>query len=71
MKNKTYTFADLGERRASTTETDFRTGMVRNTIAMAEDVNTYGNMIDEQVEVITKEIVNALEGQGITIDPKL
>lgn len=71
MRNKTHTFADLGERRQSTTETDFRTGMIRNTIAMAEDVNTYGNMIDEQVEIITKEIVNALEGQGITIDPNL
>ena len=71
MKNKTYSFADLGEKRTSTTEADFRNGMIRNTIAMAEDVNTYGNMIDEQVEIITKEIVNALEGQGITIDPNL
>lgn len=71
MKNKTNVFADLGERRASTTEQDFRTGMIRNTIAMAEDVNTYGFMIDEQVDVITKEIVNALEGEGITIDPNL
>lgn len=71
MRNKTHTFADLGEKRTTTSETDFRTGMIRNTIAMAEDVNTYGNMIDEQVEIITKEIVNALEGQGITIDPNL
>lgn len=71
MKNKTYSFADLGEKRTTTTEADFRTGMIRNTIAMAEDVNTYGNMIDEQVEVISKEIVNALEGQGISVDPNL
>lgn len=71
MKNKTYIFADLGERRAVPSETDFRNGMIKNTIAMAEDVNTYGYEIDEQVSVITKEIVNALEGQGITIDPNL
>ena len=71
MRNKTNIFADLGERRPGTDETGFRTGMIRNTIAMAEDVNTYGYMIDEQVEVITQEIVNALTGYGITIDPNL
>lgn len=71
MRNKSHVFADLGEKRPSTSETDFRTGMIRNTIAMAEDVNTYGNMIDEQVEIITKEIVNALEGEGVAIDPNL
>lgn len=71
MRNKSHVFADLGERRTVTTETDFRTGMIRNTIAMAEDVNTYGYMIDEQVDVITQEIVNMLEGQGVAIDPNL
>jgi len=71
MKNKSYIFADLGDRRTTPSEAEFRTGMVRNTIAMAEDVNTYGYEIDEQVDIITKEIVNALEGEGITINPNL
>ena len=71
MRNKTYIFADIGDRRTEPNETEFRTGMVKNTIAMAEDVNTYGYEIDEQVEIITKEIVNALTGQGIAIDPNL
>lgn len=70
MRNKTYVFSDLGERKQET-EAAFRTGMVKNTIAMAEDVNTYGHQIDEQVYIITQEIVNALTGHGIALDQNL
>lgn len=68
MRNKTYVFADLADDRSPASEASFRSGMIRNTIAMAGDVNTAGYGIDEQVYIITKEIVNALVGQGIAID---
>lgn len=73
MKDKNYIFGERADdRRPADSETtigEAQGGMIRNTVAMAGDVNTYGYMTDEQVYTITKEIVNALVGQGVAIDP--
>lgn len=59
-------FAQAGQQESTRTEADFRTGMVPNTVAMAEDVNTYGNWSDRDLKVVCDEIVNALKSYGIT-----
>jgi len=59
-------FAQAGKQDPERTEADFRTGMIPNTVAMAEDVNTYGNWSDRDLKVVCDEIVNALKGQDIT-----
>lgn len=59
-------FAQAGKQDPERTQADYRTGMIPNTVAMAEDVNTYGNWSDRDLKVVCDEIVNALEGQGIT-----
>lgn len=58
-------FAQAGVMDPEKTSADFRAGMVPNTVAMAEDVNTYGNMSDKDLKVVCDEIVNALVSQGI------
>lgn len=65
MITKDSVFASGGKLDADKTKVDFRTGMIPNTVAMAEDVNTYGNWSDRDLKVVCDEIVNALEGQGI------
>ena len=73
MKDKNYIFGQNADDRrpadSQTTIGEAQGGMIRNTVAMAGDVNTYGYMTDEQVYIITKEIVNALTGHGITVNP--
>lgn len=59
-------FAQAGAQDSGRTDADFRTGMVPNTVAMAEDVNTYGNWSDRDLKVVCDEIVNALQAYEIT-----
>lgn len=68
MINKTSIFASGGERDTTKTEADFRIGMQPNHVAMAEDVNIYGNMSDTQLWVVCRELVNLLALYGISPD---
>ena len=66
MKEKTTVFGSAGQQDATKrNDTAFRSAMTPNTIAYAEDVNTFGNMADEFVYILCQEIVNALRQQGI------
>lgn len=68
MINKTSIFASGGAKDTTKTEANFREGMLPNHVAMAEDVNIYGNMSDTQLWVICRELVNLLALYGITPD---
>lgn len=69
MKEKTSIFGSAGQQDATKkNDTAFRSAMTPNTIAYAEDVNTFGNMADEYVYILCQEIVNALRQQGIEPD---
>lgn len=69
MKEKTTVFGSAGQQDATKrNDTAYRGGMTPNTIAYAEDVNTFGNMSDEFVYILCQEIVNALRQQGIEPD---
>lgn len=68
MIDKTSIFASGGERDTTKTEADFRIGMQPNHVAMAEDVNVYGNMSDSQLWVVCRELVNLLALYGISPD---
>ena len=69
MKEKTTVFGSAGQQDATKrNDTAYRGGMTPNTIAYAEDVNTFGNMSDEFVHILCQEIVNALRQQGIEPD---
>lgn len=69
MKEKTTIFGSAGQQDATKrNETAYRSGMTPNTIAYAEDVNTFGNMSDEFVYILCQEIVNALRQQNIEPD---
>lgn len=66
MITKDSVFAQAGQQDPNKTEANFREGMIPNTVAMAEDVNTYGNWSDRDLKVVCDEIVNALKANGIT-----
>lgn len=65
MITKDSVFAQGGVQDPNKTLADFREGMIPNTVAMAEDVNTYGNWSDRDLKVVCDEIVNALQAYGI------
>lgn len=66
MITKDNIYASAGERDSRKTATDFRTGEVPNTVAMAEDVNTYGFWTDRDLWVVCKELNNLLSHFGIS-----
>lgn len=68
MINKTSIFASGGDKDTTKTEADYRIGMMPNHVAMAEDVNVYGNMSDTQLWVVCRELVNLLALYGISPD---
>ena len=65
MITKDRIFASAGVQEPSATGSDFSTGMVPNTVAMAEDVNTYGNMADRDLWVVCQEIQNLMANYGV------
>lgn len=67
MIKKDSIFASGGQKDATKTESDFRAGMIPNTVAMAEDVNQYGYQADRDLWVVCKEINNLLESYGISL----
>ena len=68
MRAKTVVYASQGARDAGLTDDDYATGMIAGTVAMAEDVNTYGFRSDEQLKIVSDEICNALTAQGIVLN---
>lgn len=68
MRQKTAVFASQGALDTSLTDSDYATGMIAGTVAMAEDVNTYGNRSDVQLKVVSDELCNAIIDQGIQLD---
>lgn len=60
MIKKDSIFASGGAQDPIKTEANFREGMIPNTVAMAEDVNTYGNMSDKDLWAVCREITNLL-----------
>lgn len=68
MRRKTAVFASQGALDTSLTDSDYTTGMIAGTVAMAEDVNTYGNRSDVQLKVVSDELCNAITGQGVALD---
>lgn len=67
MYRKSSVFASGSTAIAVKTEADFRQGMVPNTVAMAEDVNAYGQSSDKMNWTMSQEISNLLEAYGITL----
>ena len=68
MRRKTAVFASQGALDTTLTDSDYTTGMVAGTVAMAEDVNTFGNRSDVQLKVVSDELCNAITDQGIQLD---
>lgn len=68
MRAKTVVYASQGSRDESLTDNDYAKGMVAGTVAMAEDVNTYGFRSDDQLKVVSDELCNALTSQGVSLD---
>ena len=66
MITKDRIFASAGVQEPNATGSDFSTGMVPNTVAMAEDVNTYGNMADRDLWVVCQEIQNLMANYGVS-----
>lgn len=68
MKDKLATFGTTSNKRAIT-DGEFQDGFEYNSILESSYLNGQINRVDEQVYIITQEIVNLLEGNGVTIDP--
>lgn len=60
MINKQNIFASAGQQAQGYGTTQYVTGMVPNTIAMAEDVNSFGNTLDKELGVVCNEIANVI-----------
>ena len=60
MINKQNIFASAGQQTQGYSASDYVTGMVPNTIAMAEDVNSFGNTMDKDLDVVCKEIAGVV-----------
>ena len=67
MYRKSSVFASGSSAVASRTESDYRQGMIPNTIAMAEDVNAYGALSDKMNWTMSQELSNLIEAYGVTL----
>lgn len=68
MKRKVNVFASSGELDPTLGEPAYRTGLIAGTVAKAEEVNTFGNISDNELKIVCDEVANALEDQGITLN---
>ena len=68
MINKQNIFASAGQQAQSYSASDYVTGLVPNTIAMAEDVNSFGNTIDTDLNSVCKEVANVITNGVIDKD---
>lgn len=77
MINKQNIFASAGQQAQGYSASDYVAGMVPNTIAMAEDVNSFGNTLDKELDSVCKEVANVITsgvldkdgGDGATLNP--
>lgn len=67
MYRKSSVFASGSQSIAPKTDTEYRQGMVPNTVAMAEDVNAYGLTSDQMNWTMSQELCNLLEQYGVTL----
>lgn len=66
MITKDRIFASGGPKDPNATGTDYSNGMQPNTVAMAEDVNTYGYMSDRDLWAVCQEIQNLMANYGVS-----
>ena len=60
MIDKQNIFASAGQQAQGYSASEYVTGMVPNTIAMAEDVNSFGNTMDKDLDAVCKEVANVV-----------
>ena len=60
MINKQNIFASSGQQTQGYSASDYVGGMIPNTIAMAEDVNSFGNTMDTDLSSVCKEVANVI-----------
>lgn len=60
MINKQDIFASSGQQTQGYSSSDYAGGMIPNTIAMAEDVNSFGNKLDTDVNSVCKEVASVI-----------
>lgn len=60
MINKQNIFASSGQQTQGYGTSQYVGGMIPNTIAMAEDVNSFGNMMDTDLSSVCKEVANVI-----------
>lgn len=60
MINKQDIFASSGQQTQGYSSSDYVGGMIPNTVAMAEDVNSFGNKLDTDVSSVCKEVANVI-----------
>lgn len=60
MINKQNIFASAGQQTQGYGTSQYIGGMIPNTIAMAEDVNSFGNMLDTDLSSVCKEVANVV-----------
>lgn len=68
MINKQYKFASAGAQTTGWNDSMYQEGMHPNTIAMAEDVNSFGNQMDTDVYSVCKEVANVITNGVIDKD---
>lgn len=68
MINKESIFAESGQKQATYSDSDYRNGMIPQTIAYAEDVNSFGFTMDTAVTAVCREVANAITDQGISLN---
>ena len=77
MISKQNIFASSGQKTQGYSASDYVGGMSPNTIAMAEDVNSFGNTMDKELDVVCKEIAGVITsgildkdgGEGASLNP--
>ena len=68
MINKQNIFASSGQQTQGYSASDYVGGMIPNTIAMAEDVNSFGNTLDTDLNSVCKEVANVITNGVIDKD---
>ena len=68
MINKQNIFASAGQQTQGYGTSQYVGGMVPNTIAMAEDVNSFGNTLDTDLNSVCKEVANVITNGVIDKD---
>lgn len=68
MINKQSIFAQSGQLQPSYSDANYREGMKPQTIAYAEDVNSFGNTMDTALTAVCKEVAKVITDNGIALN---